>query len=195
MNLKKAMLMIVLLLSLVVAINVRSVGAATASKLVVHYYRYDESIGEYDLWLWPSGGNGTDYAFNGTDSYGSVASINLEGTNLEGSSSIGVIVKKNNPWEKDINMDRFINMNNPNSNGEVHVYLLQGEEFISYVNSDTNNCDRDVLNDPVECAQVIEVKLLDTYFNDNLNIEFSTSVTVSSINIGLKIYEFYNLLL
>ena len=46
MNLKKAMLMIVLLLSLVVAVNIRSVGAATANKLVIHYYRYDESIGE-----------------------------------------------------------------------------------------------------------------------------------------------------
>ena len=180
MYIKKVMLMVVLLLSLLVGVNVKSVGAASANKLVIHYYRYDETIGEYDLWLWPSGGEGTNYAFNGTDSYGSIASIDLTSNNLEGASSIGVIVKKNNPWEKDINSDRFINMSNPNSSEEVHVYLLQGEEFISYVNNDTVSCDRDVFNDPLECAQVIEVKLLDTYFNDSLNIEFSASVTVSS---------------
>jgi len=127
MYIKKAVLMIVLLLSLLVAINIRSVGAATADTLVVHYYRYDETIDEYDLWLWPSDGSGIDYAFNGSDSYGSFASIDLEGTNLDGASIIGVIVKKNNPWVKDINSDRFINMTNPNSSGEVHVYLLQGK--------------------------------------------------------------------
>jgi len=182
MHIKKTILIVVLLLSSLLIININSVDAATASKLVVHYYRYDESIGDYDLWLWPNDGDGTDYAFNGTDSYGSFASIDLVGTNLDGANNIGILVKTSS-WEKDIDVDRYINMTNPNSNGEVHVYLLQGEEFISYVSNDSNSCDRDVFNDPLECAQVIEVKLLDTYFNDDLNIEFSASITVTSSDI------------
>jgi pullulanase len=180
MYVKKILIMIVLILSLLVAINVRSVGAATANKLVIHYYRYDESIDEYDLWLWPSDGDGTNYAFDGADTYGATATITLSSTNLAGVDSIGILLKIGNWEEQDISKNRFINMTNPNSNGEVHVYLLQGEEFISYVNSDTTSCDRDVLIDPLECAQVIEVKLLDTYFNDFLNIEFSASVLVTS---------------
>ena len=185
MRLKKISLMIILSLSLFVGMNIRAVGASTADTLVVHYHRYDDTIGDYSLWLWPMplDANGTDYYFNSTDSYGSVATVNLSATNLDGLDSIGIIVKKGDPWVKDISVNRYIDMTQPNGSGEVHVYLLQSEEFMSYVSSDTGSCDRNVYNDPDECAQVIDTKLLDTYFNDNLHVEFSASVSVTSADV------------
>lgn len=182
MNFKKILLTFILSISLFLSMNMEHVGAATADTLVVHYYRYDEAISDYELWLWPSDGDGSTYSFNATDGYGAVATVSLVGTNLTGSDTIGIIAKTA-LWEKDIEINRFIDMTNPNVAGEVHVYLLQAEEFISYVSSDSVSCDRLVFNDPLECAQVVGEKLIDVFFNDSLNVEFSTTISVNSSDI------------
>ena len=47
--------------------------AATATKLVVHYHRFDPNYSGWKLWLWPyapTAGDGADYSFNGTDEFG-----------------------------------------------------------------------------------------------------------------------------
>ena len=183
MKVKKIVLGIILTLTLFMGMNITKVGAVTADTLVVHYHRYDDRESEFDMWLWTGDLEGATYDFNSSDSYGAVATIPLSGTDFNGVSSIGVLLKVGNWAEQDIGTDRFIDMTNPNSSGDVHVYLLQGETFISYVSSDTASCDRNSYIDPEECAQLIEVKLLDTYFNNSLDVVFNTSISVTSADI------------
>ena len=70
MRLKKISLMIILALSLFVGMNISAVGASTADTLIVHYNRYDGRENEFDMWLWTGDLQGSNYAFNGSDSYG-----------------------------------------------------------------------------------------------------------------------------
>lgn len=108
--------------------------AETADKLIVHYHRFDPNYAPWKLWLWqtaPVDGNGADYAFNGTDEFGVYMELDLAGSALEGATESGVIVKTST-WEKDVAIDRFINLTNPDINGEVHVYLVSGDATIYY---------------------------------------------------------------
>lgn len=110
------------------------VHADTASKLVVHYHRFDPNYGPWKLWLWqyePNAGDGGDYSFTGDDAFGKVMEMDLAGTSLEGASKVGFLIKDAN-WNKDIGQDRFIDMTNPNASGEVHVYLVSGDATVYY---------------------------------------------------------------
>ncbi|MBN2604324.1 MAG: type I pullulanase [Bacilli bacterium] len=163
--------------------HVQNVLASSAETLVVHYHRFDDRSSEFDLWLWTGGESGSNYAFNGTDSYGVKATIDLTSTPLSGVDSIGIIVKVGDFSEKDIEENRFISMTNPNASGEVHVYLLQGESYISYVSSDTTSCNKDVFLDPDNCAQDLSVRIVDSYFDDNYDIFFMATVPVAASNV------------
>ncbi len=191
MKLRKILLSTVITLIVFFSVNFMNVFADTATTLVVHYHRYDNEIDQYDMWLWPfepTSGDGANYNFGASDSYGKVATINLAGTNLEGSTKIGIIVKKEigGAWVKDIDKDRFIDLSNPNLSGEVHVYLLQGEEFISYVGADTASCDRTSTLDPKECAQVFESGILSAYFDMNYKLNFMVTDSVIASDITVK---------
>ncbi|MBU1020649.1 MAG: hypothetical protein KJ847_05490 [Firmicutes bacterium] len=170
-------------LFLILFANIQMVYASTADTLIVHYHRFDDRSNEFDLWLWTGEESGSNYAFNGTDSYGVTATIDLTTTTLNGTDSIGIIVKKDSFLEKDIDENRFINMTNPNASGEVHIYLLQGESFMSYVSADTESCNRDVFIDPNNCAQDLSVRIVDTYFDGDYNIFFMATVPVNAANV------------
>jgi len=167
-----------------------SVNAATgdATELIVHYKRFDNNETNYHLWLWPDGGSGADYYFTSSDEYGAVATISLSGTTLADADSIGILVfyeDTGGTWIKDVDQDRYIDMTQPNSNGEVNAYVLTGETFISYVSVSDSSCD---LNDPdpYHCAQTIDEGLLDVYFDESYNIQFSATGIISSSNITIE---------
>ena len=70
------------------------VHAADASKLFVHYHRFDPNYTGWKLWLWPyqpTAGEGGDYNFTGDDEFGTVLEMDLTGTAFENSTSIGLI--------------------------------------------------------------------------------------------------------
>ena len=103
-----------------------NVHADTATKLVVHYHRFDPNYAPWKLWLWqytPTPGDGADYSFNGDDEFGKFMSMDLAGTPLEGSTKIGFLVKDGS-WNKDVAIDRYIDLSNPNASGEVHAYII-----------------------------------------------------------------------
>lgn len=187
MKINKVFISISIILLSFITINVMDVFADTATKLVVHYHRYDDDIDAYDLWMWPhvpTSGSGDNFAFNGSDAYGDKSTINLSGSILEDSTTVGFIVKKedNGIWIKDIDEDRFIDLTSPNGSGEVHVYLLQGASFLSYVNEDAVDCNPSN-PDPYKCAQVFQSAILSASFdgNDKLNFTLTDSVTASDI--------------
>ncbi len=167
---KKLTLLVTILAALFVGANQINVEAATADTLVIHYYRFDEDYNPWELWLWPSGGDGATYNFSGTDDYGSVATIPFDGNNLGDSDTIGIIVKQSD-WTKDVGIDRFIDMTNPNTEGEVHIWLIQDDANIYYTAEEADTSDR----------------VLQSTFSDANTIDFTATGTVTESMV--KVYE------
>lgn len=152
------------------AVPVRANGATT---LIVNYYRFDADYTTWDLWLWPhqpTAGNGAAYQYNGETGFGKILTLTLAGTPLEGSTSIGMISRKGEWVEKDVGIDRFIDMSNPNDEGEVVVYLVQNEPTIYYSLEDAD----------------ISHKILSAAFADENTVSFSTTKAVTSDDVTLK---------
>ncbi len=183
MKLRKLLLSLLLAITLIFTFDISGVFASTADTLVIHYHRYDNEYSDWDLWLWPEGNEGSDYAFNGSDSYGTKATIDLSSTSLNGADSIGILIKDGS-WAKDYEADRFIDMTNPNGSGEVHVYFLQGEGYMSYVETDQVGCDPDN-PDPNLCAQVMASGLLDVYFDSSYDVNFISTDSISASDITI----------
>lgn len=161
--------------------------SGTATSLIVHYKRFDSLEFDYGLWLWPSGSDGADYSFTSSDDYGAVATINLDSTGLNTATSVGILVYKNvdGNWIKDVDQDRYIDITNPNELGQVHAYVLTGENYISYVSENLPGCNL-ATPDPLLCAQVIDEGLVDVYFDETYQIHFSATGTISSSNIIIE---------
>jgi pullulanase len=145
--------------------------ADTATKLVVHYHRFDPNYGGWKLWLWPyapTPGSGADYSFNGTDDFGVYYETDLTGSPFEGSTEIGVIVKDGS-WNKDVALDRFIDLTDPNVDGEVHAYLVSGDPTIYY-----SDAGIDISN-----------RALSVNFDTINSVEFTASKNVTASDIQL----------
>jgi len=143
-HLKKLLIAVMFVTVMFTATNV-SMHAAEADTLVAHYFRYDDDYSQFNqLWLWqnePSETGGNAYEFNQEDDYGVKMTLDLSETNLEGSTEIGLIVRDSD-WNKEIAQDRFVDMTNPNAEGEVHIYLVQGETEIVYDEANADNSHR-----------------------------------------------------
>lgn len=185
MKLRKLLLTLLLTITTIFAIDTTNIFATTADTLVIHYYRYDEDYSDWSLWLWPSDGEGTDYNFTSTDEFGAVATIDLSTTNLNGTNSIGIIIKDSTggSWVKDFDGDRFIDMS---SGTTVEAYFLQEEEYFSYVSEDEPTCDN-TNPDPFLCAINLSGGIIDAFVNESLKVKYYSSEAVTSSDI--KIYE------
>lgn len=183
MRFSKILITILLTITLIFAADVSNVFASTADTLVIHYHRYDDDYSDWSLWLWPKDSEGTDYNFSGSDSFGDLATITLSVTTLDAVDSIGILIKDTN-WAKDFGDDRFISMSNPNSSGEVHVYFLQGEEYFSYVSTNQVGCDITRPNSSL-CAVSIMSGLIDVYFNDDLELKFIATDSITNNDITI----------
>jgi uncharacterized repeat protein (TIGR02543 family) len=111
-----------------------------ATTLIIHYVR---TLGDYDgwnIWLWPSeptSSSGQGYLFTEDDQHGKVLTIHLAETSLVNSTLIGFVVRKGEWVEKDVEYDRFIDMTKPNEQGQVIVYIYQGDSTIYTENQST----------------------------------------------------------
>jgi pullulanase len=147
------------------------VHAAVPTKIIVHYHRFDNAYSGWGLWLWPyepDNGEGNTYAFNGDDLFGKYYETDLAGSPFEGSTSIGVIVKTGG-WDKDVAIDRHIDITNPDETGTVHVYLVSGDSTIYYDDSAVDVSSR---------ASSVE-------FSSTTSVEFSTSKAVTEDKVKL----------
>ncbi len=147
MQIFKRMLIVSLAFVAILATGNMSVHADTAETLVVHYYRYDEDYSEFDtLWLWPHEPDslgGSRYEFDDEGDFGAKQTIDLNDTNLYESTTIGLIIFTGTWGEgRDVDGDRFVDMTNPNAEGEVHIYLVQGEDEIYYDESEADTSQR-----------------------------------------------------
>ena len=157
---KKLIILIAVAMSFLLLSSVE-VHALATDKLVVHYYRFDGDYDDWSLWIWPyepNAGSGVDYGSTGDDGYGKVYEIDLTGSEFDGTTSVGLIVRTAD-WVKDVSIDRFIDVSAPNGSGEVHVYLVQNNPTIAY---DINDAD-------------ISNKILSASFTDENTISYSAT--------------------
>jgi len=125
--------------------NITTLHASETTTLVVNYYRFDGDYDDWSLWLWqnePNAGGGQQIRFNGTHESGAAQlTYELDGTHLEGSTKVGVIVRTDG-WLKDVSMDLFIDLSNPDSNGVVEVFLVTEDPKVYYADDDLDLSDR-----------------------------------------------------
>ncbi len=116
----------------------------------IHYYRYQGDYAGWDLWVWrnqPTSEAGKPYAFQQDDTasifnYGGVVTkVSLTG-DLEGTTRLGFIVRRGDWAEKDVDIDRFIDIPATAPNGELHIYLVEGDSRIGYGKTDPDGPDK-----------------------------------------------------
>ncbi len=88
----------------------------------IHYHRPDDNYEGWDVWSWPSSGDGGAYAFEPEEN-GVVATIPV----APGITSIGYIVRLGgDSWTgKDVGSDQFLNFPEVQS-GTIHLYVEAG---------------------------------------------------------------------
>lgn len=106
------------------------------TKVRVHYVRPNLDYDNWNIWAWasePTSKEGASYQFSFYDKYGVVSDIELSKLGSD-TKKMGIIIRKStsdNEWsEKDIEVDRFIEIPEKTSDGIYDVYMTQGREMI-----------------------------------------------------------------
>ena len=168
---KKALLSFLLLGALFISTNV-SLHASEATTLVVNYFRFDDDYSQFDsVWLWPEApdsGAGERYFWEEEGELGQRLTVDLSETNLDGATEVGVIVRDDD-WNKDVDMDRFIDMTNPDPNGVVEVFLVQNDQNIYYSEEEAD----------------ISHQILQATFEDTREISFNFTTGVAQEDVTI----------
>lgn len=183
MKLKRLLMMVLFVIMLSISSLYTAVFAVDADSLIIHYHRYDGDYTDWSVWIWEGDSNGFDVEFTQTDSYGKKAVVDLTTSYFDGVSVAGILIWENNT-NKDVPEDRFISLSQPDGNGDVHAYFLQGESFFSYVATDQIGCNRDA-PDPHKCAQEFSTGLVDVYFTASLEVYFVSTDVVDVADITI----------
>ena len=94
-----------------------------AALLIVHYRRAGGDYKDWNLWAWPSGGEGGSFAFSGTDAFGRYAVVPF----AKRPDGAGFLVRRGN-WEaKDVDGDRGVSFAN---DSVQEVWLLSGDATV-----------------------------------------------------------------
>ncbi|MCK9225145.1 MAG: type I pullulanase [Candidatus Muirbacterium halophilum] len=89
-----------------------------------NYFRFDNDYKDWNVWLWEEGNPGNSFEFNKNTSYGNLASINIS----DQTKRVGFIIRKGEWEKKDIDSDRYIDINNKVEN----LYLVSGDNTIYF---------------------------------------------------------------
>lgn len=166
---KSFLVCLLVLMALTLKMPVYAEAAGTTEEeitLTVHYHRYDESYAGWNLWLWPSGGDGKAYQFEDKDDFGKYLTVTIP----QGSpDEMGLIVRLNDWQAKDIDRDRFIDLGRA-ADGKLDVYLVQGVEEILYDASEVD----------------LSPKFLSASVTEEGNVKYSTSAPISVSKDGEK---------
>ena len=99
--------------------------------LIVHYHSEKADYKGWSIWLWEFPQRaGKQFEFEGRDSFGILAKIPLSNwTKNAIYNNLGLIIKSTDSWDKKDGYDKIIKFYkmDPDSNGDYHVYVVQGE--------------------------------------------------------------------
>jgi len=134
----KKLLVILLVMPLFAIYSMVVFGATPVTSVYIHYYRFAEDYTDWNAWVWqsePTSLEGASYAMTQDDTattfnYGGVlAKVNLTG-DMENATQLGIIIRKGNWVQKDIDIDRFIDIPAETADGIYHVYFVEGDMSI-----------------------------------------------------------------
>jgi pullulanase len=153
------------------------------TKLVVHYYRYDDTYTNFNFWLWPNepaAGDGQQFNFSteNMDEHGVFYEVDLteKFPAFPETTRVGIIIKQGG-WDgyREVGGDRFIDLSSIEViDGKAHAYFVEGDLRIGTSNADLAN------NIPDYRA-----KILRSYFKETGEI----TTVLSAIPESFKIYE------
>ena len=175
----KKIIFIFLLIFTTVITTITVKADTAATKLIVHYYRYDETYTSWDAWIWDEKG-ATDedagaHLFDQTDDWGSYFELALDSsTGYDNATQVGIIIRKGS-WDiREFSYDRYIDLDTAevNASGEIHAYLVQGDENIGTSAQNLLDFKPDKRN-----------RVLTAGFNDNLDISVSLTSPANSYRI------------
>ena len=98
--------------------------------LKVHYSRYDKNYEDWKIWLWPEGKEGVSYTFTEEDEYGKIATFTVK--DIGAIRKLGFWLYKKDIENKDVVIERFVSTTKADENGQIDIYLKQGEEKVGY---------------------------------------------------------------
>ena len=96
---------------------------STNTTIIIHYNRPDADYEKWNLWIWEYGREGEVFHFTGEDEFGVYSIIELEGD----IGRIGFIVRTD-AWEKDVEVDRFIEI----KDGFAEIWVHSEQEEFSH---------------------------------------------------------------
>ncbi len=151
------------------------------SEIYIHYYRYNGDYTDWNVWAWqnlPTSLEGSGYPFTTDETAsefnfgGVVTVINVDET-FPGIERLGLIVRKGNWLEKDIDADRLVDIPANSANGEFHIYLVEGDTRVGTSIDDPNGPQR-------------SPKFKNAYFTDLNEIFFSTTEPIEGSSVVVK---------
>jgi pullulanase len=135
---------ILLLLLVISSFGVHTIINANteATTLVVHYFRYDDTYTNFNIWLWPYepvSGGGVQHDFDPLqkDEHGVYTEIDLT-TTYSGSTAVGIIIKQGG-WDgyREVGGDRFIDLSTAEViDGKIHAYFVEKDVRIGTSQAD-----------------------------------------------------------
>ena len=166
-----------------------------------HYHRDDDEYQGWNLWIWPSGGNGDVYEFNYDDDYGKIAYYPI--STWSSPNELCFIVRTNS-WDKDPDGDRsvFFDTSVPDSKGIYHYYLYTGDSTI-YDNPETPlegivKTARFVNTSKISVSASLGIKKVEIYEEEtkigekeNAKESATLSITLTDFNVDFnKVYNY-----
>ncbi len=143
-NMKK--IIILLWLILIPLFTIEALGAESIQTLRVHYYRYDQTYTNFNIWLWenqPVSRGGIQWNFDSSNvgEQGVYLDVDLA-TSYPNATRLGIIIKQGG-WEgyREIGGDRFFELSDVeyDANGLGHVYFVEQDIRIGTSQVDLDN--------------------------------------------------------
>ena len=100
------------------------------SIIKIHYIRNDQNYGDWSLWIWTyPNGEGQEFFFDEIDQFGAVSKIPLSKVLNKDMTTLGFIVKTKCGWNKDIDLDRVIDLKTLAKDEEdyFNIYIQSGD--------------------------------------------------------------------
>ncbi|MCK4551669.1 MAG: type I pullulanase, partial [Tenericutes bacterium] len=178
---KKVLLLVMTILSSFLVINMVK-AEETVDSIYIHYYRYSGDYGDWNAWVWqnlPTSEEGESFTFSTDETaaeynYGGVVTEIDVSENFPDVERIGLIIRKGDWQEKDGDADRYIDIPETTSNGEFHIYFVEGDSRVGTSINDVDGPDR-------------LPKFKSAYFTSMNVIAFSATESIVAANIQLKI--------
>ncbi|MBU1141236.1 MAG: type I pullulanase [Firmicutes bacterium] len=141
----KKLIAIVLLAFSLLGMGLTILASETPDTLVVHYFRYDDTYTDFNMWVWayePVSAGGIQHDFDSAqkDAHGVYYEIDLTADYLN-STKLGIIIKQGS-WDgyREIGGDRFIDLTTAEViDGVAHAYFVEQDINIGTSTADLTN--------------------------------------------------------